>query len=164
MTERPENFPDQNHVLLKAARLNDAEADEDFAIQDMIAKRGLTVEAVHHIAEQRALRMVLHSSDRLDEVSQAETRVVHLSSEQKAQVEMLTPVYMDGIMLGWRACELNADTPDGGVTIGLSLEGAKSFASDSSGWGAIGYQEIEEAIVAALSARGIERPYRPDSP
>lgn len=50
------------------------------------------------------------------------------------------------------------------VRIGVSLEGAKSFcAEDSPGWGAIGFQEITEKLVAQLEARGIVAPFRPDT-
>lgn len=37
-----------------------------------------------------------------------------------------------------------------GITITISREGAASFVSNSSGWGAIGLQEITEAIIAAF--------------
>lgn len=43
--------------------------------------------------------------------------------------------------------------PADGVTITISDEGARSFISDSAGWGAIGLQEISEAIVAELGRR-----------
>lgn len=49
------------------------------------------------------------------------------------------------------------------VRVGVSLEGAKSFCSDSSGWGAIGYQEITEKLISQLEARGIVPPFRPDT-
>lgn len=47
------------------------------------------------------------------------------------------------------------------ITITVSLEGAKSFVSASSGWGAIGMQEVTEGIEAALLAAGHEPPYEP---
>lgn len=49
------------------------------------------------------------------------------------------------------------------VRIGVSLEGAKSFCSTSAGWGAVGYQEIEEALFGQLAARGIDPPFKPGS-
>jgi hypothetical protein len=47
------------------------------------------------------------------------------------------------------------------VRIGVSLEGAKSFCSDSAGWGAIGLQEITEGLEGQLAARGITPPFKP---
>lgn len=49
------------------------------------------------------------------------------------------------------------------VRLSVSIEGAKSFCSDSPGWGAMGLQEITEGLEGQLAARGIVPPFRPDT-
>lgn len=44
------------------------------------------------------------------------------------------------------------------IVISLSREGAASFVSDSSGWGAIGLQEVTEAIMAAFGGKPPKTP------
>jgi hypothetical protein len=48
------------------------------------------------------------------------------------------------------------------VTISVSLESAKSFCSDSAGWGAEGLQHVTEALERELEIRDIPKPYLPD--
>jgi hypothetical protein len=50
------------------------------------------------------------------------------------------------------------------ILVFVSLEGAKSWVSDSPGWGAIGQQELEEKISRALQQRGLHPPYKPELP
>lgn len=51
----------------------------------------------------------------------------------------------------------------GGVAICVSREGAKSFLSDSAGWGAMGLQEVDDALWEALG-RPDRSELRPEPP
>lgn len=61
-------------------------------------------------------------------------------------------MWLDGEQTRERLSAIATEEPSKFIFIQISREGAESFVSDSSGWwGAMGYQEITEAIHAALS-------------
>lgn len=50
------------------------------------------------------------------------------------------------------------------ITVCISVEGAKSFVSDSPGWGAMGNQEVTEALLDSLLRLGLKPPFAPKEP
>lgn len=105
MTPRPDNAPPADHPLLLAGRYLDAEA-EDHELQDVVAKRGLSLEEIEYAAEQRAVRVVLMQNNRVNEISPTEPTPVTLNEKEKTLLDALVPVYVDAMLLGWRAREL----------------------------------------------------------
>lgn len=107
MTDRPLNAPPIDHPLLVAARYNDAEVEEH-GLEALTKKCELPLDDLRYIAEQRALRMVLVQRGRQNEIARIkQATAVSLSIEEQATVEALTPLYLDAILLGWRARELH---------------------------------------------------------
>lgn len=104
--KRPSFAPDPGHPLLEAARYNDAFCEEH-GLLPMIERGGLVPDEVMYVAQQRALRVVLIESHRLEEtmnVTQA-TRI-ELTPEENAKLLNYIPIYLDAIMLGWKANQL----------------------------------------------------------
>lgn len=92
----------KDHPLGIAARYNDAEAEEH-GLEYLIDKLDLTVVALKHAAEQRALRSVLISSGRVDEVNTTRPAAIVLTPGEQRLMNVYAACYMDGILLGWRA-------------------------------------------------------------
>lgn len=107
--QRPSGFPEPNHPLLLAARYNDAEAEEH-GFETVLQRIGLDFEALHHIAEQRALRAVLATSGKmgmLRRVAAGEViPVAEMNQRERETIAMYTGMYIDAIALGWRAQQL----------------------------------------------------------
>lgn len=122
---RPDDAPDPNDPLLLAARTNDAEIEEamehaeddpEAAFNAYFEKHGLTPNSVMWLAEQRAMRYALiRTGDKakLDEMHKTNTaKVFKPTDEQRQLMEFVRPVYIDSIIIGWRAHELSVRTPD----------------------------------------------------
>lgn len=103
--ERPADAPDRDHPLLLAARYNDAEA-EDHGLRRTVEKHGIDFETLQYVAEQRALRIVMLQNGQLPEGQSTECRTIELSTEQRGLLDALVPLYLDAILIGWRANEI----------------------------------------------------------
>lgn len=108
--ERPDDAPDKDHPLLVAARYNDAEA-EDHGLREMVEKHGLDFHALEWTAEQRALRVVLLQNGQVME-SGNECHTIELSDQQRALLDALVPLYLDAILIGWRAKTIDDATEE----------------------------------------------------
>lgn len=101
---------DENHPLAKAARLNDYEADAGKDPTKIAADLEIDTDALIYMAEQRALRVVLIQAGRIEEVQGAEMEAraqqVSLSPSQQALMQMLTVMYIDAMVIGWRALRI----------------------------------------------------------
>lgn len=102
---RPSGAPPTDHPLLIAARYNDAEA-EDHELREVVEKHGLDYDYLEYTAKQRALRVVLAQSGRLGEISRTEPVSVGLSDAERDTIDALIPLYIDAILLGWRASQV----------------------------------------------------------
>lgn len=103
---------DYDHPLARAARDNDAEADGGRDILAISGDLGLDGDSLRHMAEQRALRVLLVRHGRADEMERlnaGETFPVSLSGEESGELTMFTAMYIDAITIGWRACKLDAE-------------------------------------------------------
>lgn len=99
------------HPLTEAARNNDAIAEEQ-GFEKAIQHLGLNVEAVMHIARQRAMRLVIlvmRGPIVLKELNTGRPEVVRLSDDEEAMVQTLTLGLLDGIVIGWRGREIDID-------------------------------------------------------
>lgn len=107
--ERPSEFPEPDHPLLKAARYNDAQAEE-VGLPATVGALGMDLSVLTHVAEQRALRMVLIHAGRLEELHKLTASTnptpVELTPTQRKLVDVMAVTYLDGIALGWKAHEL----------------------------------------------------------
>lgn len=101
---RPENAPDKNHPLLMAARYNDAESEERQGnLHEWGERHGIDMDVVIYLAGQRALTAVLRMrGEKAPELGGP----VSFTAEEHAVIEALTPIYVDAILIGWRAHEL----------------------------------------------------------
>ena len=102
--DRPDEAPDKDHPLLLAARYNDAEA-EDHGVQGTVEKHGLDFDALNWVAEQRALRIVMLQNGELPE-SDNQCYTIEVTDQQRALMDALVPLYLDAILIGWRAKEI----------------------------------------------------------
>lgn len=101
--DRPADAPSPDNPLLLAARYNDAEAEE-FELADLFGRHGLELSEVEYLAQQRALRVVLMQSGRMEEFRhQTEATTVNLSDVERNLMEAMVPLYVDAIFIGWRA-------------------------------------------------------------
>ena len=100
-TIRPEMA---QHPLAKAAReVNDYA--ETHGLNETCERYNLATEDVRYIAEQRAYR-VLWAIKGIN-LNLKEHRILLLSAKEKEMLMSLTMAYMDGLVIGWRANELN---------------------------------------------------------
>jgi hypothetical protein len=111
-------LPDPDRPLLKAARENDAITDSR-GFEGALREMDLDFEELKYVAEQRALRVRLLQTGRIDEVPRASAMTLDgstrqrllnqdpyypkLSAEDNEAIQMLTGLYIDAIALGWRA-------------------------------------------------------------
>ena len=103
-------IPDDN-VWKQAARYGDAEAEEH-GLPETCRKHGIDVDVLAHVAEQRAMRVALMASGRLDPQAmdgRRPTAIALSPDERRLQMLVLMPAYMDGLYIGWRARELTDD-------------------------------------------------------
>lgn len=113
--ERPSHFPDPDHPLLLAARYNDAFAEEHGLQGTVESVLDVPFETVKHVAEQRAIRVVMiRNPARLVSFQEqmkrgAEAQALPFTEEETAEITTLTMVYLDAIALGWKAKELTDD-------------------------------------------------------
>lgn len=98
-----------DHPLAEATRYNDAET-EDHGIEHVAANAGLEFSFLYYVAEQRALRAVLAKYGRANEFPHRtdEGTAILLTPDQREEVENLAPFYLDGIMIGWRAAQIES--------------------------------------------------------
>lgn len=110
---RPGTFPDPNNPLLVAARTNDGEIDSGGDLEGVARELGLDMPALMHVAEQRALRLVLIRSGRAAEIQKATSAnsavPIDLNEGEKRMIQFLSAAYVDGIALGWLANRLADD-------------------------------------------------------
>lgn len=118
-------LPDPNTPLIRAARENDVLA-ESRGIEGACREIGIDLATLNHIAEQRALRARLVQTGRIDEIrnppsawsldGSTRQRLVDrdpwypkLSDEDHQAIALLTSLYMDAIMIGWRALQFEQE-------------------------------------------------------
>lgn len=99
-----------NNHLTEAARYGDAQTEER-GLEEYIKSLDIgTLDELLHIAEQRALRAVLIKYGRkseLDEVQRLNKPTpIRLTERQQRDLAAFTPMYLDGIALGWKAHDL----------------------------------------------------------
>lgn len=96
-------------ALKEAARNNDAIAEEHGLVE--AAKRiGIDLEALMHVADQRALRATIAMSrgeKAMRSFAASKVTFVPMNPDELALHQTLTAVFMDGITLGWRAKEIH---------------------------------------------------------
>lgn len=118
-------LPDPNSPLIRAARENDALADNR-GLEATCAEIGMDLAVLQHIAEQRALRARLLETGRINELrgppsamtldGSTRQRLVDqdpwypkLSAEDHKAIALLTSVYSDAIAIGWRAHQIEKE-------------------------------------------------------
>jgi hypothetical protein len=89
------------HRLATAASENDRIAAEG-GLEPALDALGLSIEDVRYVAEQRALRAVLAHTGRAGEIPR-EPEMIRLGVSDKLMLQVFTPLYIDGIAIGWRA-------------------------------------------------------------
>lgn len=104
-------MPYRNHSLTEAARYADAQTEErglPGALDDM----GIDTEAVLHVAAQRALRLTLLTSrgeKALKAITQSNTPTpIRMSRAEDAMCSTLTIAVLDGLVIGWKANQIEA--------------------------------------------------------
>lgn len=121
-------LPDPDSPLIRAARENDALADSG-GLEEALRVIGLDLQTLRHVAEQRALRLRLIQTGRIDEVQQQSPMIIdgstrerlltqdpyypRLSAEDNEAIAMLTSLYFDAIAIGWRAHQFEAEPQNG---------------------------------------------------
>lgn len=106
--ERPPNAPDPGHPLLVASRYLDAEA-EDHDLQVVVEKHGCEFDALTYVAEQRALRIRLMETGRMGEINRVTPVRVSLDDDDRKAITFYKAIYIDSLMIGWRACQLTEE-------------------------------------------------------
>jgi hypothetical protein len=97
----------KSHPLAIAARYNDAESQEH-GFQATVERQGFDMDEIIHVANQRALRIILDTDPALTPALKSALKSgkpveVALTVEQaKLQVNLAAAI-LDGIMIGWRA-------------------------------------------------------------
>lgn len=103
-------------ALDRAAADNDALAEE-YGIERVVGDLGINLPDLRYIAEQRALRAVLVRHGRIADLKRyneaRHPKGVLLTDEERAEIDALIPVYMDGITLGARWAQRRM--PDFGI-------------------------------------------------
>lgn len=94
----------RNQPLVEAARYADAQAEEH-GLENAIAGAGMDAETLHHVAQQRALRLVLlkhRGKEGMQAITKQNKEVpVCMSKEELADMTVLMLAYMDGLVIGW---------------------------------------------------------------
>jgi hypothetical protein len=114
---RPDTAPHKDDPLLLAARMNDADIEELREAEDPRAafeaycqRHGLVLSTVEYLAEQRAIRYALirtGDEDVLKEMNKTNTATPFAPSPMQREImQFVQPVYMDAIVIGWRARKL----------------------------------------------------------
>lgn len=89
------------NLLAEAVRYNDARAEEH-GFEGVIKQIfGNDVDAVMHVAQQRAMRYVLVTEGR--EINEQNMRSVLTHPARKAMMISLIPTFLDGLCAGWEA-------------------------------------------------------------
>lgn len=117
-------LPDPDSPLIRAARENDALADSG-GIAEVMRATGLDLKTLQHIAEQRALRLRLIETGRINEVQQQSPVVIDgstrerllnqdpyypkLSDEDNRAIALMTSLYIDAIVIGWRGHQFETE-------------------------------------------------------
>lgn len=104
---------DRNFALREAARYNDADAEEHGSSGKVVEAMGLDVAEVRHVAEQRAMRMMLVLTGRAGELRRAteynELNAIPFNEREREQIETMTLAYIDGIAIGWRGNQIREE-------------------------------------------------------
>lgn len=90
--------------LNAACRAHDNAADTGATLPEILAKRGVDVKDAMYVAEQRALRIVLHTSGRPAPDPTKLTRV-ELSAQEQHLLAVLMSTWIDGFAVGIKATE-----------------------------------------------------------
>lgn len=110
---RQSGVPEADQPLIEAARFNDAQAEE-IGLPGAAASIGIDLTTLVHVAEQRAMRMMLVKLGRLEDLAALtrtpEFKPLRFTPEQQEEIAYLTTLYMDGIALGWRAHDLAGES------------------------------------------------------
>lgn len=117
-------LPDPDSPLIRAARENDALADSG-GLEHALRVIGVDFRTLRHIAEQRALRLRLIETGRINEVQQQSPVVIDgstrerllnqdpyypkLSVEDNKAIARMTSLYMDAIAIGWRGHQFETE-------------------------------------------------------
>ena len=86
--------------LADAVRAIDNLMDVGVSFADALRKRGFDPAAVTHVAEQRALRMVLVAQGRTPELEPMTKRAIELSARERAMLAQFAAVWIDGLLAG----------------------------------------------------------------
>lgn len=99
--------PMKDHVLGIAARYNDADAEEH-GFEEVISRQGLTLEDLHYLAQQRAMRALYVVLGKDMEIFKSPKPIPFpiLSAKERWLFTALTTAELDGMMIGWRAAKL----------------------------------------------------------
>jgi hypothetical protein len=93
------------YALAQAGADGDA-VTEERGLEGAVTDLGISLEDLRYVAEQRALRAVLASAGRQDELkrltSDRSFASVKLTPEEQKQMALFTATYLDGIALGVR--------------------------------------------------------------
>lgn len=84
-----------------AARYGDADAEEH-GLAECFHRQGIELEEVQHVADQRALRVILLRRG-LSPATFDHLRAFELTPAETQAKRELTAVYMDALYIGWRA-------------------------------------------------------------
>jgi hypothetical protein len=115
---RPDHAPATDDPLLMAARYNDAEIEDGITsadertrgFEEFCKKHGLVFTTVVYLAEQRALSYAMQvtgdGEKRAEMQRTAEAKTFMPTEEQRVVIALVTPTYIDAILIGWRAHEL----------------------------------------------------------
>lgn len=112
---RADDAPDPNDPLLLAARANDSEIEElgegREAFEAYCKRHDLVLSTIEYLAEQRAMRYALTVTGDRDKLTEAHktnaATAVLATPEQVAIMEFAKPIYIDSILIGWRARKLS---------------------------------------------------------
>lgn len=102
--------PPTREDFIAAGAANDHDSERLGGAGAVLVSLGINVEDMSYVAEQRALRAVLVSSGRLNELGQLLRGpvTIELSEAEQIWLTILTGAYMDGITLGYRTLRENA--------------------------------------------------------
>lgn len=90
--------------FVEAVVHNDAHASESGNAKEVVAHLGIDFDALHFVAEQRALRAVLLTTGRLKGLQQTADPInVRLSPVEQELMTFFKAAYLDALVIGWRA-------------------------------------------------------------
>lgn len=100
----------KDHPLAEAARNNDAIAEEH-GVEAAAEMIGLDMDALMHVADQRALRLTILATEGPERLAAAtlgnKPTPIALGPEQKHLHRMFMLAALDGICIGWKASSID---------------------------------------------------------